>query len=376
MICRRCVMDDTDPNISFDDHGVCNHCHTYDAQRRALEHRRARRPFDDVVAEIKRRGTRRPFDAVIGLSGGVDSSYLAYVAARHELRLLAVHLDNGWDSELAMHNIENLVTKLDIELHTHVVDWEEFRSLQVAYLRAGVIDTELLTDNAIVALMFTTALAEHTRTVLVGANLATEGVLPTAWHHRKDDVRNLRAIVRYGGGPRIRSLPLASSVRLTYWQYLRRVRIVDLLNDIDYQRRAAVEILQREFGWRDYGGKHYESFFTRFFQVHILPEKYGVEKRRAHLASLVLSGEISRAEARERLTEPLTDPATREDDIEYAVKKLGITRAEFEAILRTAPRSHHEFPSDAWYSIPLLKVAQRLARRGSARPFQRRTRVG
>jgi N-acetyl sugar amidotransferase len=355
----------------LDADGVCNHCHDFARRRVELERRREVEPWPAVADQI-RANRRGRFDCVIGLSGGVDSSYLAYLAVQAGLRPLAVHLDNGWDSELAIGNVHDLVTKLDLELHTHVVDWAEFRDLQVAYLRAGVVDMEVLTDHAIVAVMFRTALREGVRDILIGDNLVTEGVMPVRWNYRKGDLRNLKAIARRNGGVRIRTLPTASTVRLAYWQSVRGTRLRDPLNLVPYDRSAAVDVLQRELGWRDYGGKHYESFFTRFYQAHILPTKFGIDKRKAHLSSMVGAGLITRDAALAELAEPLYDATQLEHDRDYVVKKLGLTVDDFDAIMAAPPVAHATFPSDDWYSRPALKIAMILRNRRDRRAAQPR----
>lgn len=358
--CQRCVMDDSDIGISFDVAGVCSHCREYERMIVAGDTQKSVHHFANLLERIRKAGVGKEHDCVVGISGGADSSYVLHLAVSFGLRPLTIHLDNGWDSELATHNIHALVTKLDLDLVTHVVDWEEFKELQLAYLRAGVIDIEVLTDHAITALVHRAAVQEKVKFILSGNNVATESTMPRSWNYRKADLRNLRHVVRSGGGPAIRSLPTASTLRLAYIQYWHGIRSIDLLNYVDYDKRNAIDTLRDTYGWRDYGGKHYESLFTRFYQTYILPSKFGVDKRKAHLSCLINAGQTTRKRALAELAEPLYDRPNLESDTMYIVKKLGITRDEFEAIMAAPPSRHEDFRSDGSYALPLLHVVRRL----------------
>jgi len=281
--CSRCVVENKDDPVGFDAGGVCSYCRGFEAVARATQATRDAGELERVVSEIKALGTGKDHDCIIGLSGGVDSSYLAYVAVKLGLRPLAVHLDNGWDSELAISNIHQVVNHLGLELHTHVVDWSEFRELQVAYIRSGVVDIEVVSDHAINSIAYRMALDEDIKFIIGGNNIATEYVMPAGWNYRKQDLRNLKAIIRRNGGPKITTFPTASTLRFAWWQIARGIRSVHLLDYLDYQQAEAIEVLEG-LGWRPYPGKHYESLFTQFYQAHILPTKFGIDKREAHLA--------------------------------------------------------------------------------------------
>jgi N-acetyl sugar amidotransferase len=353
-------MDSSDPEISIDAEGVCNHCHSAEAAMREVLDRNGSRSLDAIVARVKatRSGNH---DCVIGLSGGVDSSYMAYQAVRLGLRPLVVHLDNGWNSELATENIHRIVSRLGLELETHVIDWPEFRAIQNAYLAASVVDVEVPTDHAITAIVYRTALREGLRFVLTGSNLATEAVMPASWNYAKTDLRNLRAIARRGGVTRFKSFPTASTLRLLYWQVLRRVRTIDLLNYLPYRRADAISLLQAEFGWRDYGLKHGESTFTRFYQHHILPQEFGIDKRKAHASSLICSGQLSRSDALAELDEPLySSSRDLEEDLIFVTKKLGMTRQRFDELMSDEPRAHTEFANERAYADPIVRLVYRL----------------
>jgi N-acetyl sugar amidotransferase len=346
-LCTRCVMDDTDPEIAFDEHGVCNHCHRYDQLVREAvftgpeRERRLARLLEAVRAD----GKGKEYDCIIGVSGGVDSTFVAWKVKELGLRPLAVHLDNGWDSELAVKNIEHVLNKLKIDLHTHVIDWNEFRDLQLAFLKASTPDSEIPTDHAIVSLMFATARRMRVKHILSGVNCRTESHLPRAWSRGHQDWKYIRSVHRRFGTQALTTFPRQGLVRLTLDRLF--YRWVDILNLLDYSKKQAMAVLQDTLGWKYYGGKHYESIYTRFYQGYILPRKFGFDKRKAHLSSLICSGELPRDAALAELrTEPYP-PALQEEDREYVIKKLGLTTEEFNRIMLLPPKRFEDYPSYA-----------------------------
>ena len=355
-ICSRCVMDTTDPDISFDENGCCNHCNDFFlfAPLDIPSPDRSETVVAQAIREIKSRGNSE-YDCIVGLSGGADSSYLAYVAVQRGLRPLAVHLDNGWNSELAIKNIQEIVSKLDIDLFTYVLDWSEFKDLQLAFLRASVVDIEMLTDHAITALLYRQALERGIPSILSGSNFTTEAIMPRSWSHRKSDLRNLRAIHRRFGTVKLERFPTASTLRLQYYGLVRKIQKFTLLDQVGYDKERAIATLGAELGWRYYGGKHYESTFTRFYQSYILPTKFGIDKRRAHLSTLICAGQLDRAAALEELRKPPYNEASVTADKEYVAKKLGLTVAEFDEIMSAPPRSHYDYPTEESYLGPLLR---------------------
>ncbi len=348
-VCSKCVMDTSDPDIVFDDQGVCNHCR--DNKLLHARHRpdagQAEKLLARLVADMRAHGKGKEYDCVLGLSGGVDSSYVAYTAKLLGLRPLAVHLDNGWDSELAVANIERIVKTLGIDLHTHVIDWEEFRDLQRAFFAASVVDIELLTDHAILAAIYHTARARGIKYFLSGYNVATESVMPRSWYFgNKFDSLNIRSIYRRHGETRpISTFPILSFVDILLFVFARRVKTIPLLNYLNYDKTEAMDLLQKELGWVYYGGKHYESRFTHFYQAYILPRKFKADKRRAHYSSLISSGQMTRERTLPLLRENLYEPDRLRQDREFVIKKLGFSDAEFEAYLDAPARSHYEFAS-------------------------------
>lgn len=361
--CRRCVMDESAPNLDIDDRGVCRYCRDFDRQRSqpGQSPEELERAGVAIVERIKAKGSGRRYDCVMGLSGGADSSYALLLAKRLGLRPLAVHVDNGWNSELAVMNIENLVRKLDIDLHTIVINWDEFRELQLAFLRAGVVDLELPSDHAILAGMYQTARRFFVRTIVSGDNAATEVTLPTGWNHRKTDLRNLKAIHRSYSRIPLTSFPMLSTFGLLVSQRLLSFRAVPLLTYFRYVKSEAITELQREIGWRPYPGKHGESIITRYYQGFILPKKFGFDKRRIHLSRLVCNEQMTRDEAIEELERPPYAADLMALDREFVIKKFRISEREFDLLMSAAPRSHFEFPSEE-PTLQLLFKASRFVR--------------
>lgn len=368
--CVRCILDEADdPAISLDDAGVCNHCRDYDvmAGERVFPGAEGERRLREIVSTIRARGRGKPYDCIMGLSGGTDSTYVAYLARELGLRPLAVHFDNGWNSELSVKNIENVVSRLGLDLFTYVINWEEFRDLQLAYLRASVVDIEAITDHAIITTLHRLAAQHGVRYILSGTNIVTEAVLPVHWIHNKADHLNIRAIHRAYGTRPLKTFPLFDFRSKRYHIDVLGIRTVPILNYVPYVKADVKRIITEELGWRDYGGKHYESVFTRFYQGYILPTKFGIDKRRAHLSNLICSGQMTREEALAELQEPAYDPELLRTDREFVLKKLGLSESEFETIMAAPPRAHSEFRTEGiiYDTYPLLRPLRpfvRLAR--------------
>ncbi len=346
-VCTRCVMDTSDPFIEFDADGVCNHCRSYEQLARTSLHNdeEGRRMLDGYVARMKAAGAGKEYDCIAGVSGGVDSTYVAYLAKQLGLRVLAVHMDNGWDSELAVKNIENVLKKLDIDLFTYVLDWEEFKDLQLSFLKASVPDAEIPTDHAIGAVIYDLAVKKGISYVLSGNNIVTEGILPNSWTYGVHDWSYIEGIQRQFGRVPLKTFPHFSHLKAKYLKRTKKVQVLQILDYVPYVKEEVMHVLQDELGWKYYGGKHYESVYTRFFQGYILPRKFGIDKRKAHLSTLICSGQINREEALAELLEnPYTDRMMAEDR-EYVVKKLGITEAEFAEIMAAPVKSHRDYPT-------------------------------
>lgn len=363
--CTRCVMDTTDPEISFDEQGVCNHCRHFEklVGTEWLPNEEGARRLESIIARVKAEGAGKEYDSVLGLSGGADSTYLALKMKDWGLRPLVVHVDAGWNSELAVANIERIVKHCGYDLHTHVVDWEEMRDLHLAYLRAGIANQDVPQDHVFFASLYHFATSNGIRTIFSGGNLATEGIFPAAWHGSAMDVINLRAIHRRYGSRPLKSYSTISFFNYYFWYpFVKKMRTVRPLNFMPYVKADAIREMERTFGYKPYDRKHGESLFTKLFQNYYLPTKFGYDKRLPHYSSLIVSGQMTRDEALKRLEEPLYEPRELENDIAYFCKKLRISRAEFDALLAGANRHHTDFPT--WESRQrLAKNAQRFVER-------------
>lgn len=364
-ICSRCVMDTSDPGITFDDGGVCTHCLEFEnvTRKQWFPNEEGIHRWAAIAEQIRAAGKGREYDCILGLSGGVDSSYLALKVHEWGLRPLVVHVDAGWNSEFAVANIEKIVKHCSYNLHTHVVDWEEMRDLHLAYLRAGIANQDVPQDHVIFASLYHFATRNEIRHILSGGNIATEGIFPKSWHGSAMDVINLKAIHRKFGEHRLESYSTISFFKLYIWYpFVKKMRTVRPLNYMPYDRAKAVAELESAIGWRSYSRKHGESLYTKLFQNYYLPRKFGYDKRRPHLSSLIVSGQMTREEALTKLEEPLYDPHELEIDIAYLCKKLRISRTQFDELMEVSIHHHMDFPTwDKRYR--LLKRVQGIAQR-------------
>lgn len=350
-MCKRCVVNENVPGASFNKEGYCNFCTTF------IEHNThiikkdpalQQKELEALVAKVKNNGKGKRYDCIVGVSGGVDSSWVLVQVKKLGLRPLAVHMDNGWNSELAQNNIENLVRGLGVDLYTHVIDWEEYRALMQAFFDADVIDVELLYDNAMLGVIYTQAATQKLRYLLTGANKATEGIpLPESWSWNKFDKRNIVALGKQFGNIKLKTFPAMSSSEWAWNYYIKLIQFCPFLDYLPYNKFEALEVLQRDFSYKPYPYKHYESIFTRFYQGFILPKKFGVDKRIIHLSTLVAAGQMTRDEALKGLEGiPYPSQQALEDDIEYFLKKMNWTQAMLEDYLKRPERKHDEFPSE------------------------------
>jgi N-acetyl sugar amidotransferase len=360
--CTRCVMDTTDPLIQFDSNGVCNHCRNYDRVISTGYYTGQKgNALNDIVAEVKRRGKGKPYDCIIGVSGGVDSTYTAYLTRQLGLRPLAVHLDNGWNSEMAVANIEKTLDKLGIDLNTHVLDWEEFRDLQVAFLKASTPDAEIPTDHAITNILYEMASRYGIRHIILGNNTATEGILPLMWSYGYRDWRYIKSVHDRFGTVKLRNFHHYNLPKLAWYQTIKGITIVRVLDYIKYTRQEALDVIQGKLGWKNYGWKHYESIYTRFFHGYILPRKFHIDKRRAHLSALICSGQMPRQEALAELEkDPYSSPELMAEDREYVIKKLRLTEASFREIMDAPTRNFLDYPNHYRLLQRIISVRNRI----------------
>ena len=364
-MCNRCVMDTTDPEIVFDEQGECSHCKKFDSVTKArwFPNEEGSQKLKTMIDGIKQRGKGKEYDCIIGLSGGVDSSYLALILKEYDLRPLVVHVDAGWNSELAVYNIEQVVKYCGYDLHTHVMDWEEIRDLQVAYLKSGIANQDVVQDHAFFASLYHFAVKNNISTVISGGNIATESVFPRSWHHAAMDAINLKAIHKKFGSLKLKQYKTISFLAYYfYYPFLRGMTVVRPLNFMPYHKENAIQVLKEVVGYKEYGRKHGESRFTKFFQNYYLPEKFNMDKRKPHLASQILSGEISREQALIELDKPLYKEFELKEDIAYISKKLGIGVDELEQLVQSKGYAYSEFSNwDRRYSF--MKSAQSLVQK-------------
>ena len=347
--CTKCVMD-TDGNveIEFDDNGICNYCYEYEFKSKTRLVHSDKREFElkNLVKKIKLSRYKNEYDCIIGVSGGVDSTYTAYLTKKLGLRPLAVHFDNGWNSELAVHNIEKTLNILKIDLHTFVIDWEEFKELQISFLKSSTPDGEIPTDHAILATLYKIASQYNIKYIISGNNFKNEGVMPRLWAYGHIDWKYIKSVHSLYSPKRLKTYPYFNLSKFIFYTFFRGIKMVSILNYIDYDKDDAMETLTRKLHWEYYGGKHYESNYTKNYQGVILPKKFNIDKRKLHLSALILSKQLSRKDALRNL-ENLKYPIDQlKFDTEYVIKKLGLDKNEFDKIMSENPKTFLEYPNN------------------------------
>lgn len=356
-ICSNCVMDTTDSMITFDDKGVCDHCNTFFTKILPNWHtdESGRQELEKTVQKIKQDGVGKDFDCIIGMSGGVDSSYLTYLAKKElGLRPLVFHVDAGWNSQEAVNNIEKLVDKLELDLYTEVIDWEEMRDLQLAYFKSGVPHIDSPQDNAFFATMYKFAEQHNVKYILTGANLSTECIRnPLEWMYYQSDSIQLRDIHRQFGTRPLNNYPTTSILRhKVYLPYVKGIKVIRPLNYFPYIKEDAIKLLMDEFGWQPYPQKHFESRFTKFYEGYWLPKKFGYDTRKVQYSSLIVTKQMTREEALEKLKTPPLDEATISQELEYVATKLRISVEELQSYLDAPNKTYKDYKSQE--SIYLL----------------------
>lgn len=350
-------MDTSDAEITFDKNGICNHCKRYDdfMHMYTFTKEDAKIRLAKLINKIKLAGVGKEYDCILGISGGVDSSYCAVLAHEQGLRVLAVHLDNGWNTELSVHNIEKVLKALGIDLYTHAIDRNEFKGLQLAYLRSGCANIEVLTDHAIWASLYHEAGKRDIKYILSGTNIVTEGMLPTSWGYDHKDLVNILDIYNKNSDKKpLATFPMLSFGDFIRYHYLKRIEYISLLNYISYNKAEVKKLLGKTLGWQDYPGKHGESVFTYFYQSFMLPRRLHIDKRIAHLSCLVCAGNISRQQALDEMAKPLyKDEKEQLEAIDYVARKLGLSSAEFLTLVAQPVVSNYNYKIDHWYTNPI-----------------------
>ncbi len=341
-------MDTTDPHITFDDDGNCCHCSEYLETRakHSYQGKESDAALDQILEKIRRDGQGKKYDCVIRVSGGADSSYLAYLITQRGLRPLAVHMDNGWNSEKAVINIKVITRKLGIDYESYVLDWEDFKNLQLSFLKASVPEAETPTDVAIPAALHSIAAKYGLKYILSGGNLATEGILPKSWHYDIRDLKYLNYIHSTFGARPLKNFPTFGYKKEIFYKLVKGIRMIYPLNSVPFNKEQAIELLSEKFDWRPYGGKHHESTYTKFIQSYYLYEKFKIDYRRATLSTRICVGEIKRCKAVEQLRCKPYNPEEVDEMKNYIAKKLGIDRDELERIMRLPPKWYWDYPND------------------------------
>lgn len=345
-ICAKCVMDDTVKGIVFDENGFCPYCKIHDKMETKFPfNNESSRKLQDIINKIKKDGRKNKYDCIVGISGGRDSTYTLYNAVKYGLRPLAVHVDNGWNSEKASQNVKLICDKLNVDLYTYIVKWDEFRDLQRSFLLASVPDAEVPTDWIIYSVLFQIASLVKVKYIIHGHSFRTEGTAPISWTYM--DGRYVKYVQKRYGTKKLKNIPNMSMKKFIFFSIIKRIKQIRILYYIPYNEHEILTHLSKEIGWRDYGGKHHESMYTAFIQSYVLPRKFNIDKRKLHYSALIRSGQLRRKDALEKLKE---DPysggvAT----IEYCLKKIGIGHDEFEDLMSAPIKSFVDYKS--YYSL-------------------------
>jgi N-acetyl sugar amidotransferase len=351
MICNYCVMDETASNILFDENGICNFCRDFKNNTESVyfdDDFSKNVKFEQLIDKIKTTGRGKRYDCIIGVSGGVDSSWVLVEAIKQGLRPLAVHMDNGWNSELAQNNIANLITNLGVDLYTYVIDWEEYRSLMQSFFESDVVDVELLYDNAMLKVNYMLAKKFNVKYILSGMNQSTEGIrMPENWNWFKYDKRQIISIGKKFNNVKTNSFPSIGTLDYCYYRFIKKIEWLPFLDFIKFEKEEALLKLEKEFGYRRYPYKHYESIFTRFYQGYLLPRKFKIDKRKLHLSSLIVTNQMNRFDAINALSNiPYPSPVDLETDIDYFLKKMNWTNIQLNEYLNRSPKAHTLYKSE------------------------------
>lgn len=364
-ICSRCVMDTSDSRIVFDADGVCDNCHGFETNVRPNWHPDAvgRAKLAAIIDEIKRDGAGKPFDCILGMSGGLDSSYMLHlVVTEFGLRPLVFHVDGGWNTDIAVNNIQMLVEKLGLDLYTEVINWEEMKDFQLSFFKSGVPHLDIPQDMAFIATLYHFANKNGIKVIMNGGNYATECVRnPLEWLYYGTDPAQIKDIRRQFGTIPLKTFPMSSILyHKVYLRYFKRMKVVKPLDLLPYSKKIAIDTLSEKYGWRPYPQKHFESRFTRFYEGYWLPTRFGYDTRRVQLSSLIVTGQMDRDDALAMLEKPAYDPATIDDEFEFIATKLGITVAELQGYHAMPLKTYRDYKNIDWVFNLGAKVLQTL----------------
>jgi len=347
-ICINCVMDTSDSRIYFDENGICDHCSDFYANIKPQwnVNAKSRDELSKIIDNIKKDGKGKDFDCILGLSGGVDSSYMLHLAVKEfGLRPLVFHVDGGWNSELAVHNIQMLVDKLGLDLYTEVINWEEMKDFQLAFFKSGVPHIDIPQDHAFVATLYNFAYKYNIKYILNGGNISTECVRnPMEFMYYGTDMAQINDIRKKFGTIKMYSYPFSSVLRhKLFLRYVKGVKVIKSLNYMPYIKSDALRLLEKEYGWKPYPQKHFESRFTKFYEGYWLPERFGFDTRRVQFSSLILTGQMKREDALEQLKKAAYNPETIEDEFNFIATKLGITSLELKDYFKMPKKFYWDY---------------------------------
>lgn len=346
--CKNCVLDTSVTDITFNELGVCNYCSNYyEVEKTIPIGDKAKIELNKIVNSVKRDANKSKYDCIVGISGGVDSTYLLYLVKQLGLNPLAVHVDTGWNSEISVNNVLNLVKKLDVDLYTYVVDWSDMKNLQLAFFKASVPDCDVPQDHVFPAILHKIAYEKKIKHLISGHNFVTEFIIPKNWSFNSNDYNHIIDINKRFGKGKLKKYPFFKPYhRFIFYKYIFRITSHRPLYFIDYKKNEIVEFITQELGWKSYGSKHEESRFTKFFQNYYLFEKFGFDKRKAHLSNLILSNQISRSEALEILKTPPYNSEWLQRELSYMLRKLNLSDKEWKNIMNKRPSMHSDFATD------------------------------
>lgn len=364
-ICKICVMNETVKEFKLNKENICNFCLEWEKNKNRFLNFSKDKEIENLEKLKKKllRSKKNQYDCVVGLSGGVDSSYVIYLLWKMNLNPIVIHMDNGWNSKISNSNISKILDKTKFDFKTLVLNWNEFKDLQKSFLKANVPDIELTTDHAIFAYIINYALKHKIKYIISGVNFATEHSIIPSWGWRKDDFNHINKIHKAYGSIELKSYPKMNPLRKFFYEkIIKKIEIINLLDFVNYKTYKAKEILKKEFEWENYTDKHHESFFTKFFQGYILPKKFKIDKRILHLSCLIRNNELTRNDAIDKLKMPHLETQKIKEYQNYFKKKLSLSDDEFHQIMNEKPEKHSDYSIDLFNNF-IFKIISNILKK-------------
>jgi N-acetyl sugar amidotransferase len=351
-VCSRCILDDRIPGIIFDENGVCQYCKIHDELKKIYPlNNKGQENLNNLIKKVRRKGKRKKYDCIIGVSGGTDSTYTLYQLVKLGMRPLAIHFDNGWDSDIAVRNIKNACSKLNVDLYTYVVEWEEFKDLQISFLKASTPDAEIPTDVGIHSILVKTAAKEGVKYVFNGHSFRAEGLMPIGWTYM--DGKYIDYVHKKFGSIKLKTFPNFKIIDILYYNIILGIKVIPIVNYFKYEKAKVKPFLEKELGWQDYGGHHHESVYTKFYQSYLLPRKFNIDKRIVDYSAMIREGVIDKETAIKELER--NPHHVKNEIVDYTISKLGLTKEEFNNIMNLPVKSFNDYPN--YYKIiKFLKI--------------------